>query len=56
MQLSVRSTLAAGCAAAVVAAGAVAPQSVASAPRSLNGIGHPGGDVGNHVQHCGAFV
>jgi len=35
MQLSVRSTLAAGCAAAVVAAGAVAPQSVASAPRSL---------------------
>ena len=36
MQLSVRSTLAAGCAAAVVAAGAVAvtPQSVASAPRS----------------------
>ena len=35
MHLSVRSTLAAGCAAAVVAAGAVAPQSVASAPRSL---------------------
>jgi len=37
MQVNVRSTLAAGCAAAVVAAGAVAvsPQSVASAPRSL---------------------
>ena len=35
MQVNVRSTLAVGCAAAVVAAGAVSPQSVASAPRSL---------------------